>query len=150
MGVRIAAGVGGGVAAAALVNMAPIADNRSKALAATAAGLAGWFFLPKRQKVARYASMGAMLSGALSLTKQMFPQVPMLAGAEPYYMGVNMRPTYPAITNRANRARQYSQQKAGAFSEATRSGRNMQMAGAGPNRMSAGAQFGRFLTPADM
>lgn len=147
---RIAAGVGGGIGAAALVNMAPIADNRSKALAATGIGLAGWFFLPKKQQIARFASMGALLGGALSLTKQMFPQVPMLAGAEPYYMGINMRPTYPAVTDRSARTRQYQSRKSAAFSDATRSGRNMQMSGAGANRMSAGAQFGTFLTPANM
>lgn len=152
MGISIAAGVGGAVGAAALVNMAPISDNRSKALAAMAAGLGGWLLIPKRNKLLRMASVGATLGGALSLTKQMFPQIPMMAGAEPYTpMGVNMRPAYPRIANRAQRAASYGRQETAMFRNATRGGRNARFMGqAGGNRQSAGAQFGNFLTPANM
>lgn len=147
---QIGAGVGGAVGAAALVNMVPAADNRSKALIAMAAGLGAWLMLPKRQRLLRAASVGATLGGALSLTKQVFPNLPLMAG-EPYYMGVNMRSSYPAVGSAATRARQYQQRKIDMFRDANRSGRNVQfMGGAGGNRMSAGAQFGAFITPANM
>jgi len=150
---QVAAGVGGAVGAAAIVNMTPIADNRTKALAAMAGGLGAWLLLPKKQKLLRAASVGATLGGALALTKQMFPQLPLMAG-EPYYMGVNMRATYPRQYGPSARRQMYQQRKIDTFRESTRSGRNAQfagtMGGAGANRMSAGVQFGKFLTPADM
>lgn len=147
---NIAAGVGGAVGAAALVNMTPIADNRSKSLVAIGAGIAAYMFLPKRQRLLRMASVGATLGGAMALTKQIFPQLPMMAG-EPYYMGVNMRTTYPQIANRSARTQMYQRRKVDMFREQTRSGRNAQfMGGAGGNRASAGAQYGTFLTPANM
>jgi len=149
MGVSIAAGVGGAIGAAALVNAAPIADNRTKALVATAAGLGAWLMLPRKQRVLRYAAVGATLGGALSLTKQMFPGVPMMAGAEPY-MGINMRPTYPRIASSAARQHLYDRARDRSFAEATRSGRNSQFMGNTGPSFTTGAQYGKFLTPANM
>jgi len=142
-------GVGGAVATAYAVNAAPIASNRTKALAAMGVGIVAYMMLPKRSRMLRTAAVGASLGGALSLTKQLFPNVPMMAGAEPLRMGVNMRPTYPQIPSQARRSAIVNRSESAAFKRLANSDRNAAFMGRG---MSGGlnAVYGNFVTPASM
>ncbi len=141
---NVAAGVGGAIGAAVLVGMAPIADNRTKSLVAIGGGMLAFMFFPKRQRMLRAASVGAMIGGGLALTKQMFPDVPMLAGAEPY-MGLNMRPTWPTRQSAGARLQIAHNRERTAMTNMTSSVRNASFMGG-----AAGSQFGAFKTPADM
>lgn len=70
----------GAVGGAMIASKLPIANSKLKALAP----IAGGYFLAKSQKspTMKMVSMGLMLSGALSLTKQFFPNAMTLAGDE--------------------------------------------------------------------
>lgn len=77
-------GVAGAIGGSLLSNMAPIADPRIKAALPLVAGIAiGMTNLSKKKQIAAMAS-GMIIIGGVSLVKQFFPNIPLLAGEEEY------------------------------------------------------------------
>lgn len=85
--------VAGGIAAGFLVNKLPIADPRIKSAAPIIGGLALAMTIGKKNQIAKGIGTGMVVLGAVSVIKQMAPQVPMLAGESDY----QLLPNYAAL-----------------------------------------------------
>lgn len=84
--------VAGGIAAGFIANKLPIADPRIKSAAPIIGGLALAMTLGKKNPIAKGIGTGMVVLGAVSIIKQMAPQVPMLAGESDYQL-----PPYGAL-----------------------------------------------------
>lgn len=90
-----AIGIGGGLMAGFLANKLPVADPRIKAFAPIAGAVILAATLGKRNKIAAQLATGMMILGGVSAVRNLFPNVPMLAGEEevlylPNYSGENI------------------------------------------------------------
>lgn len=78
--------VAGGVAAGFLANKIPVADPRIKSAMPIVGGIVLAATIGKKNKIARGIGTGMVVLGAVSVIKQMAPNVPMLAGETDYYI----------------------------------------------------------------
>lgn len=99
-----AIGVAGATGSAALIQALPIVDARAKALTQTGLGALAIVAAPKKlfgvraQRPIRYAGIGAIIAGMLSLAKSVFPNMPLLSGFDRAYIGWMPQDTYqPAL-----------------------------------------------------
>lgn len=74
--------VGGGVAAGVISNQLPIADPRLKSAAPIVAGILLATTMGRKNKMVRGIANGMVVLGAVSLVKQLMPNIPMLAGED--------------------------------------------------------------------
>lgn len=82
----VALAVAGGVAAGAIANKLPIADNRLKAAAPVVAGILLAGVMGKKNAMFREVGTGMAVIGAIGLIKQLMPNVPVLAGEDQVYI----------------------------------------------------------------
>jgi hypothetical protein len=88
----------GGIASGFLVNKFPVKDARIKAALPIIGGIVLSGTLGKRNKMLKGVAEGMVLLGAVSMFKQLAPNVPFLAGEQQYYIPAGI-PYNPAILN---------------------------------------------------
>lgn len=90
-----AVAVGGGVAASMAAHYIPIANPKAKAAIPILLGMVlASLPLARKNKMVHAAAIGSVVVGAMSLVRQMAPNVPLLTGDMQYYGGDMYVPQY--------------------------------------------------------
>lgn len=71
---------GGAIGSAALVRALPIANAKARAASQLAIGALTLLMAKGRARMLRLAGVGATMAGALAVTREVFPQFPVMAG----------------------------------------------------------------------